>query len=79
MGRACGPSPSICSSSSSSPNGRVRELLADLFGASLSLGTLLRWVEQSAATLAPVEARLKEALVHAPVLHVDETGVRRGG
>jgi transposase len=61
------------------PYGRARELCADLFGASLSLGTLLRWVEQSAVTLAPVEARLKEALQRAPVLHVDETGVRRGG
>jgi len=36
-------------------------------------------VRQSAATLAPVQARLKEALVQAPVLHSDETGVRRGG
>jgi hypothetical protein len=52
------------------PSGRGRERCADLFGASLSLGTLPRWVRQRAATLAPVEARLKEALVHAPVLHV---------
>ena len=61
------------------PYGRVRELFADLCGASLSSGTLLRWVQQSAVTLAPVEARLKVALQHAPVLHFDETGVRRGG
>jgi transposase len=61
------------------PYGRVRELLADLFGASLSLGTLVTWVQQSAATLAPVEARRKAALRQAPVLHSDETGVRRSG
>ena len=61
------------------PYGRVRELCADLLGASLSLGTLLNWVQQSAVTLAPVEARLKAALQRAPVLHVDETGVRRSG
>jgi transposase len=61
------------------PYGRVRELFADLCGASLSVGTLLRWVRQSAATLAPVEAQLKTALQGAPVLHNDETGVRRGG
>jgi transposase len=61
------------------PFGRVRELLADLLGAALALGTLLTWVQQSAATLAPVEAHLKEALQRAPVLHVDETGVRRAG
>ncbi len=61
------------------PYGRVRELFADRFGAALSLGTLLRWVQQRAVTLAPVEVRLKAALQQAPVLHVDETGVRRGG
>src|SRR5258708_15723271 len=61
------------------PYGRVRELCADLFGASLSLGTLQGWVRQSAVTLAPVEAQLKAALRKAPILHVDETGVRRGG
>ncbi len=48
------------------PYGRVRELLADLFGASLSVGTLVSWVQQSAATLAPVEAQLKAALQRAP-------------
>jgi transposase len=61
------------------PYGRVRELLSDLAGASLSSGTLLSWGQQSAATLAPVQARLKEALVRAPVLHSDETGLRRSG
>ncbi len=53
------------------PYGRVRELFADRFGAALSLGTLLRWVQQRAVTLAPVEVRLKAALQQAPVLHVD--------
>jgi transposase len=61
------------------PYGRVRELLADLAGASVSLGTLLTWVQQSAAALAPVETRLKAALRQASILHNDETGVRRGG
>ena len=61
------------------PYARVRELLADLFGAHVSLGTLVRWVRQAAQTLAPVEAQIKAALRRAPVLHSDETGVRRGG
>jgi transposase len=61
------------------PYGRVRELLADLAGASVSLGTLLTWVQQSAAALAPVETRLKAALRQASILHNDETGVRRSG
>jgi transposase len=61
------------------PYGRVRELLADLAGASVSLGTLLTWVQQSAAALAPVETRLKAALRQASILPNDETGVRRSG
>jgi transposase len=61
------------------PYSRVREVLADLFGVRLSLGTLVQWVQQAAATLEPVEAAIKAALQQAPVLHNDETGVRRGG
>jgi transposase len=58
------------------PYGRVRDLLADLFGAHLSLGTLVAWVRQGAATLAPVEAQITAALCRVPVLNSDETGVR---
>jgi transposase len=61
------------------PYGRVRERLGDVFGAHLSEGTLVAWVQQGAARLAPVEGQIKAALREAPVLHVDETGVRRGG
>ena len=61
------------------PYARVRQLLADLFGAHVSLGTLVRWVGQAAQTLEPVEAQIKAALGRAPVLHSDETGVRRAG
>jgi transposase len=61
------------------PYQRVRELLHHLFGASLSLGTLVRWVQQATATLEPVEAAIKAALQHVPVLHSDETGVRQAG
>jgi transposase len=61
------------------PYARVRELLADLFGTSVSLGTLTRWVAQGAQTLRPVEDAIKAALRRAPVLHNDETGVRRAG
>jgi transposase len=47
--------------------------------APVSLGTLTRWVQQSAETLRPVEEAIKSALGRAPVLHSDETGVRRAG
>jgi len=61
------------------PYARVREVLADLVGVRVSLGTLTRWVQQGAETLRPVEEAIKAALAGAPVLHSDETGVRRAG
>jgi transposase len=61
------------------PSARVREVLADLLGAHVSLGTLTRWVQQGAEVLLPVEEAIKEALQRVPVLHSDETGVRRAG
>lgn len=61
------------------PLGRVQQLLADLCGAQLGRGTLVSWVQQAARVLEPVERQLKAALGRAPVLHCDETGVRRAG
>jgi transposase len=61
------------------PYARARDLLADLTGARLSVGTLVDWMRQSAAALQPVEDELKEALRRTPVLHSDEGGVRCSG
>jgi transposase len=61
------------------PYARVQELLRDLFGVDLSGGTLVTWVRAAATMLEPVEAAIKTALGRAPVLHSDETGVRRSG
>jgi transposase len=61
------------------PLGRVQQVLRDLVGVRLGRGTLVRWIQQASTTLAPVEAQITAALRQAPVLHVDETGVRRGG
>jgi transposase len=61
------------------PYARVRELFADVLGAPVSLGTLVRWVEQGAETLRPVEEAIKAAVGRALVLHSDESGVRRVG
>jgi transposase len=61
------------------PYARVRALLADLYGAQVSLGALVWWVRQAAQRLEPVEEQITAALRRAPVLHSDETGVRRGG
>ncbi|HEX6122137.1 MAG TPA: IS66 family transposase [Ktedonobacterales bacterium] len=58
------------------PYARVREFLADVFGAALSVGTLVNLVRLGATRLQGVEAEIKAALRQAPVLHHDETGLR---
>ena len=61
------------------PLGRVQQLLADLAGVRLARGALVGWVQRAARTLEPIEEHTKAALRRVPVLHLDETGVRRGG
>src|SRR5262249_11516055 len=61
------------------PLGRVQQVLADLFEMQLARGTLVGWIAQAARVLQPVEQHIKDALARAPVLHHDETGVRRAG
>ena len=61
------------------PYERACEVLADVCGAPLSEGTLAQWLQQDAEALAPVEVAIKDALRQAPLLHHDETGVRRVG
>jgi transposase len=58
------------------PYARVREVVADVFGAAVSVGTLVNLVRHGAARLPGVEREIKVALRHAPVLHHDETGLR---
>jgi transposase len=61
------------------PYARVREVVAEVFGATLSVGTLVNLVRQGAAQLHGVEEEIKTALRHASVLHHDETGMRMAG
>jgi transposase len=58
------------------PYARVRELFADVFGAAVSVGTLVNLVRQGAERVRGVECEIKAALRQAPVLHHDETGLR---
>jgi transposase len=58
------------------PYARVREVVADVFGAALSVGTLVNLVRHGAERLQGVENEIKAALRHASVLHHDETGLR---
>jgi transposase len=55
---------------------RTAEALDDLFGIQVSEGTLGSTQQQAYTTLVPVEQAIQSALQHAPVLHVDETGIR---
>jgi transposase len=58
---------------------RVREVVADVLGAEVSVGTLVNLVRQGAERLHGVEREIKAALRSAPVLHHDETGLRVAG
>jgi transposase len=58
------------------PYARVREVVADVFGAALSVGTLVNLVRHGAERLVGVEHEIKASLRQEPVLHHDETGLR---
>lgn len=61
------------------PYDRVRETFSDIFGRSLSTGTLVNAVQDCHRNLAGVEEQIQELLTGAEVLHVDETGMRVTG
>ncbi len=56
------------------PYRRVQECLADLFGQSLSQGTLVSFDEDCYTRLAETESAIKAAVIASRVIHVDETG-----
>jgi transposase len=61
------------------PIERTAGLLADLFGTPMSAGTVTAWTTRAAAGLAPFTAAARTALAAAPLVHVDETGLRVAG
>ena len=61
------------------PFDRLRQTCLDLFGQPLSLGTLTQTNARAFDTLAPFEAALQHALIQAPVVHLDESGLRVAG
>jgi transposase len=61
------------------PYARTRDLVADLFGAGLAVGTVVNLVRQGAERLQPVAEEIKAALRGAAVVHHDETGLRVAG
>jgi transposase len=56
------------------PSARTHELLADLFGAAPSEGTLDTIITTAAADLSEVVEQIRQGVVAAPVVHFDETG-----
>jgi transposase len=61
------------------PYKRAGEVIEDLLGPPMSVGTLQGLVERCAEQLAPVEQQIKAALSQAEVLHQDETGLYVAG
>ena len=60
------------------PYARASQMLQDLLGVQLSAGSIASFVQTCHQQLAEVEMQLKAALVKAPVLNQDETGLRVG-
>ncbi len=61
------------------PYERACEVIEDLLGPPMSVGTLQALVERCATQLEPVEQQIKAALSRAEVLHQDETGLYVAG
>lgn len=61
------------------PFERTSELLSDLFGTTLSVGTLETAIKACYQELAPVEKAIKDGLRQAGVEHFDETGLKVAG
>jgi transposase len=61
------------------PYARTCELFHDLFGLSISEGTLFEALQTGSSFLEGTEAAIREALTQAKVAHFDETGLRIEG
>ena len=61
------------------PYQRIEEHFADQFHIPLSAGSIYNFNKEVDEMLVPFEAWVKQALVNAPLLHADETGINIGG
>jgi transposase len=61
------------------PEERTGETLADLFGCSVSEGSLATWVGQASTSLASTVAHIADLVADGPYQHADETGLRIQG
>ncbi len=58
---------------------RLGETLSDLTGISISQGTLVNWINESASKIEPVVEKIKDELINSGIVHFDETGIRING
>ncbi len=58
---------------------RIHELLGDLFGVSISQGTIISMVETCAKRVSSIMEAIKQHLISSEVVNFDETGVRALG
>jgi transposase len=58
------------------PLRRIRQMMADLYGAPVSDATIVEATRRCHERLAPFETAVKQALGTGAILHVDESGVR---
>jgi transposase len=61
------------------PVERTGRVLGEVFGCEISNGTLERMVARCADAVAGIVAAIKQAVIVAPILHVDETGLSLNG
>lgn len=60
------------------PSDRLKQMMSDLYGASLSVGTILNASKRLYDNLANFEESLISSLVNSNIVHSDESGVRVG-
>ena len=58
------------------PFARAGELIKDLYGLDISPATLVQWVHEAAQALVPTVQAIVQSVQAAPVVHVDESGLR---
>lgn len=61
------------------PYGRSQQLLADLFGVSITQASLENFISAAAGKVEPVNRQVKAGLIAAEVVHYDESGFYIGG
>ena len=57
------------------PYKRTMDVMRDLFGHTISQGTLANIIQRTAALVTPVVDEIKMKLLQSPVVHIDETGM----